>query len=168
MLDFLEEIEAAIPALRRYAYALLGDRDESEELVRSSLERALSRRAQCRRDGSVKLWLFCVLLNRYRETLRRGRPRLQVVRDTEPTEQKKSQTWGHNSNLAFSDMREAIANLPADQRVALLLASLEGMNCEETAQLLSIPRSTILSRNVRARATLRQLTEEEEPARSAS
>jgi len=167
MSDFLEEIEAAIPALRRYAYALLGDRDESEELVRSSLERALSRRAQCRRDGSVKMWLFCVLLNRYRETLRRGRPRLMVVNDAGEPGKPATQSWGHNTGAAFADMREAINHLPADQRVVLLLASLEGMNCEETAQLLSIPRPTVLSRNVRARNSLRQLTTEEEPARSA-
>jgi RNA polymerase sigma-70 factor (ECF subfamily) len=64
-------------------------------------------------------------------------------------------------------MREAIDRLPADQRVVMLLASLEGMNCEETAQLLSIPRPTVLARNVRARNSLRQLTSEEEPARSA-
>ena len=167
MLDFLEEIEAAIPALRRYAYALLGDRDESEELVRSSLERALSRRAQCRRDGSVKLWLFCVLLNRYRETLRRGRPRLMVVGDGDAPARRAPQAWGHNAAAAFGDMREAINHLPADQRVVLLLSSLEGMDCDETAQLLSIPRASVLSRNVHARSSLRQLTSEEEPARSA-
>jgi len=40
----LDQIEASIPALRRFARALVHDRDEADDLVQDCLERAVARR----------------------------------------------------------------------------------------------------------------------------
>ena len=56
-------IEPHIPALRRYAFALLRDRDRADDLVQDTLERALSRWLLRRADGDVRAWLFTIQRN---------------------------------------------------------------------------------------------------------
>lgn len=75
-MTILDEIEAAIPALRRYAHALTRDRDQADDLVQDTLERAIARRESWRGDGAVQGWLFRILLNRWRDLQRSpGAPR---------------------------------------------------------------------------------------------
>src|ERR1700743_1064678 len=69
-------IEPHIPALRRYAFALLRDRDRADDLVQDTLERALSRWLLRRADGDARAWLFSLQRNlpvsRWRSERRRG------------------------------------------------------------------------------------------------
>ena len=66
-------IEPHIPALRRYAFALLRDRDRADDLVQDTLERALSRWLLRRADGDVRAWLFTILRNQHVSSWRRDR-----------------------------------------------------------------------------------------------
>lgn len=160
-MSFLNEIEAAVPALRRYAHALLRDRDGADDLVQDCLERALSRRSQWRRDGSLNSWLFRILLNRFRDNYRKraGRPVLVSIDDvTEPP-----QSGGQEAGLALREVHDAMGRLPDDQRAALLLVCLEGFSLSEAAQILGIPEGTLASRLARARATLRAVTGRDRP-----
>lgn len=72
----LVQVEPLIPALRRYARALVRDRSAADDLVQDCLERAVSRWHQ-RRDGSVRAWLFTILHNlavsQFRQARARGR-----------------------------------------------------------------------------------------------
>ncbi len=67
MSDLAAEIERHIPALRRYAWALLRNQDAADDLVQDCLERALGRWHLRRRDASTRAWLFTVLRNQYPE-----------------------------------------------------------------------------------------------------
>ncbi|HBM61805.1 MAG TPA: RNA polymerase subunit sigma [Citreicella sp.] len=153
----LDEIEAAIPALRRYARALMRDRDRADDLVQDCLERAVASRHLWRGDGPVQAWLFRILINRYRDLQRRSPlpGHLVAIEDlvSEP-----AQCGGQEGALALREVQEAIARLPVDQREALLIVALEGRSFEEAASLLDIPKGTLMSRLARARATLRVLT----------
>ena len=75
MSNFLDEIEAAVPALRRYARALTRDADRADDLVQDTLERAIRKRALWRPTGPLQAWLFRMLLNIYRNDLRGQRRR---------------------------------------------------------------------------------------------
>src|ERR1700756_1819428 len=74
--DMLHQVEPLIPALRRYARALMRDRANADDLVQDCLERAVSRWYQ-RRDGDVRSWLFTILHNlaisQFRQLATRGR-----------------------------------------------------------------------------------------------
>ena len=59
-------------------------------------------------------------------------------------------------------LREAIRDLPSEQRDALTLTQLEGRSYEETARLLSVTEGTVKSRVNRARTRLRELFSAEE------
>lgn len=153
----LDEIEAAIPALRRFAGALLRDRVAADDLVQDCLERALARRAAWRGEGSVRAWMFRILVNLHRDALRRhaGGAHLNVVGDGIAELSGPGPQEGH---MALREVQAAIARLPEDQRQALLLVALEGMALAEAAAVLGLAEGTLASRLARARAALRAAT----------
>ena len=51
-----------IPNLRRYARALVGDRDGADDLVQDTLERAV-RKFHLWRPGDLRAWLFSIMHN---------------------------------------------------------------------------------------------------------
>ena len=62
MSDLLHLVEPVIPALRRYARALVRNRAAADDLVQDCLERAISHWNQ-RREGDPRPWLFTILHN---------------------------------------------------------------------------------------------------------
>lgn len=157
MMNILDEIEAAIPALRRYAHALMRDCAAAEDLVQDCLERALARRSEWRGDGSVKAWMFRILLNRHRDLLRLA-PRPSHLVPVSELQRELSRPGGQDSHMALTEVRAAIGRLPEDQRRVLLLVALEGMTLAEAARALELPEGTVASRLGRARAALRTMT----------
>ena len=156
MVDILHEIEAAVPALRRYARALTRDIDRADDLVQDCLERALAKRGLFRPRGPVRAWLFTILVNLHRNGLRSARRRGEMVDfDSIPEPAVPPAQPGH---LALAELDRAIGTLPLEQKEALLLVTLEGLPYQEAATILDIPLGTLMSRLGRARATLKTLT----------
>ena len=153
-MTFPDEIEACLPSLRRYAFALLRNRDAADDLVQDTVERALSRRHLWRGDGPLRAWLFRILLNRFRDDRRRDRASLAVV----GTMIEPPVSGGQDDHLDLREVHEAMGRLPPDQRAALLLVGLEGMSLGEAARILEVPEGTLASRLGRARAELRAMT----------
>lgn len=156
-MDFLDEIEASVPALRRYARALTRNADRADDLVQDCLERAIRKRSLFQPTGPVQAWLFRILINIWRNDLRFERRRGdQLPIDSLIAEP--SVAPAQPGRIALSEMSRAIDRLPDDQREALLLVVLEGMSYHEAAGVLGIPDGTLMSRLSRARAGLRALT----------
>lgn len=156
MSDFLDQVEASVPALRRYARALTRDIDLADDLVQDCLERAIARRGLFRPTGPVRAWLFTILLNLHRNGLRATRRRGPMV-DIElvPEPATPAPQPGH---VALAELARAIDTLPLDQKEALLLVTLEGLPYQEAADILKVPLGTLMSRLGRARAALRLIT----------
>lgn len=158
MTQFLDEIEKHIPALRRYARSLTRNSDRADDLVQDCLERAIRKKSLWQPTGSLKAWLFRILLNIYRNDLRRMRHTAHEALDTLPVEPSTPAPQG--DRLALAEVSRAMDKLPDEQREALLLVVLEGMSYAEAAKALAIPAGTLMSRLSRARATLKKLTNE--------
>ncbi len=154
-MSVLDEIEAAIPRLRRAAEALTRNAVEAEDLVQDSLERALARRHHWRGDGPVAAWIWKIMLNIHRDRLRRPASHLVVVGEFP---QVAALGGGPDERLALAEVRRAMERLPGDQLQALVLVALEGMSLRDAAALLSVPEGTLVSRLGRARAGLRAMT----------
>ena len=76
MTDMMRLIEPLIPALRRYARALLRNPTDADDLVQVCLERAIGRWHQRQADGDARTWLFAIVHNlavtQMRQRARRG------------------------------------------------------------------------------------------------
>ena len=144
-------IEPMIPALRRYARALLHDRTAADDLVQDCLERAVGRWHQRRADGDARSWMFTILhnlaLNRMRQTARRGRH----VHIEEADEAVLSRPPLQEDGLLRRDLRQALNDLPEEQRSVLLLVAVEGLSYADAAAVLDLPVGTVTSRLARAR-----------------
>lgn len=156
-MPFLDQIEAAIPGLRAYARALTRDREVADDLVQDTLEAALARQAQWRGDGPLRALLARILMNRFRDGLRRKRPETTVL-TLVPDPADLSATRAAEGRLALAEVHAAMGRLPEDQRAALLLVALEGMSLAEAASVLGCAEGTLASRLARGRAALRQMT----------
>lgn len=152
-MTFLHEVEAAIPALRRYALALARDPDRADDLVQDCLERALARRHLWRAEGPVRSWMFAILLNLLRDEERRRPSRGHLV----PIEELAAvgRPGGQEARLAWGEMLRALDRLPPDQRRALLIVTVGGLSLAEAAAATGVPEGTLVSRLGRARAALR-------------
>src|SRR2546428_11643050 len=82
MAGFRYNVQAAIPALRRYARALTRNADIADDLVQDTLVRAL-RSEHLFHGGDVRSWLYTILTNLNRNRLRSlaRRPALSPIED---------------------------------------------------------------------------------------
>ena len=156
-MDFLDELEGCIPALRRYARALTRDADQADDLVQDCIERAIRKQRLWSPTGPLRSWLFKILLNLYRNELRTDRRRGEHV-PVETLLVEPAVAPAQPGRIALSEMARAIDTLAAEQREALLLVVLEGMSYADAADAIGIPIGTLMSRLGRARAALRTLT----------
>ncbi len=159
MNDLMLLLEPLIPALRRYASALMRERAAADDLVQDCLERAIGRWHQRRPDGDVRTWLFTILHNlavsRMRQAVRRGP---HTTLDDAP-EAATGRPATQESALRHRDLLRGLAALPDPQRAVLLLVGVEDLSYAEAARVLDIPVGTVMSRLSRAREKLLQAME---------
>jgi RNA polymerase sigma factor (sigma-70 family) len=155
MKDMLLQVEPLLPALRRYARALVRNRANADDLVQDCLERAVSRWYQ-RREGSVRAWLFTIVhnlaINQFRQSASRG----GHVRIDEANENEFGEAATQERRLLCQDVLNKLARLPEDQRAVLLLVAVEDLSYVDAAKVLDIPVGTVMSRLSRARERLQQ------------
>ncbi|CAN7184679.1 RNA polymerase sigma factor [Pseudorhodoferax sp. LjRoot39] len=148
------EIVACIPGLRRYARALVSDRDRADDLVQDTLERAWSRWAMWQRRGEVRAWLFGIMHNQFIDRLRAQRSRPEDSAGDALPEQ--PQRPLQNDALELRDLDRVLQRLPPEQREVLLLVAVEELSYQEVAGAIGVPLGTVMSRLSRARARLQE------------
>jgi len=145
-----------LPRLRRYARALAGNRDDADDLVQDTLERAWSRSGLWRGVADMRAWLFAIMHNLHVDGVRRPRPQT-VDQDEDFLEFASPPTQGER--LDVLDLQAALDLLPIEQKEILLLVALEDMAYADVAATLGIPIGTVMSRLSRGRERLRALME---------
>ena len=158
MSTFKQNIEACIPALRRYGRALTRDAETADDLVQDTLVRAL-RSEHLFHGGDIRAWRFTNLTNLNRNRLRSlaRRPTTAQLDDDDATDSAGPEAGGR-------DIERALALLVDDQRQALLLVTLEGLSYREVAEVQGVPIGTVMSRLARARAQVKAYLDGERPA----
>jgi len=154
MEDMIRVIEPLIPALRRYARALLRDRSAADDLVQDCLERAIGRWHQRRADGDPRTWMFAILHNLAMTRLHRAAGRPPHIGIEEVGEAGLAVSARQEDLLRYQDLLAKVAQLPDEQRTVLLLVTVEELSYAETAKVLDIPVGTVMSRLSRARERL--------------
>ncbi len=155
--DFRQRVEAAIPALRRYARALTRDAETADDIVQDTLVRAL-RSEHLFHGGDVRAWLYTILTNLNRNRLRTlsRRPTLTPIKDGDAAIT--------GPDTGSRDIARALDDLAEEQRSALLLVVLEGLTYREVAEVQGVPIGTVMSRLARARMQIKAYLDGERPA----
>lgn len=155
MSDFATDLEACLPDLWRYAMSLTRDRDLADDIVQDCLERAWRKRWLRRASLPMKPWLMKILLNTWRNHLRRAPVRAASQHVELTPEMAPALAATPEERLHLQDVARRVVGLPDDQREALLMVVVGGMSYADAAETLGVPQGTLMSRLSRARARLR-------------
>lgn len=154
-----------IPSLRRYARALTGDAWMADDLVQDTLERACSKWRLWLAGSDLRAWLFTLMHNIYVNQVRSA-VRQTAAGTTVSVDDVAHELVAPDGDTGQSlDLQRCLLRLPQDQRIVLLLLSLEDLSYLEVAQITGVPVGTVMSRLSRARSRLRELMDS--PARPA-
>lgn len=164
---FRRRLLDAIPRLRRYARSLAFEPADADDLVQSTLERALVRWQQFDSGRDMLVWLLSIAHNAHLD----GRRREARMQPTDPAELERAhdELAGHpGTDVGLRlDLLAALDRLAPEQRAPLLLVCVEQLSYAEVAQALGVPVGTVMSRVYRARAALRRFLEAPERAAAA-
>ena len=127
-----DSILAAIPNLRAFAISLSGNVDRADDLVQET-----------------------ILRNLFRSEYRKRRREVEDATGMYAESMKSQPEQG--SRLEFEELRTALAQLPDDQREAVILVGASGFSYEEAAAICGCAVGTIKSRVNRARNRLAEL-----------
>ena len=152
--EFTIALMAQLPALRRYAMALVGSVAAADDLVQDCIERALRQASKLEDRKRIGGWLRSILHNLYIDDIRRIR-RQGVKVDLADVENSFSVVTPSRDHAAVIDLQRAMASMTFEHRQILLLVGLEGLNYREVADELAVPMGTVMSRLARARERLR-------------
>ncbi len=141
-----------IPNLRRYARALVGDRDGADDLVQDTLERAV-RKFHLWRPGDLRAWLFSIMHNVFVNQLKARR----IAPEVEIDENALAAPIPAVTSVDVIDLQRALFCLAPEQREVVLLIALEDMTYADVSRALGIPIGTVMSRLSRGRERLRRL-----------
>ena len=158
----------ALPYMRElYAGALRMTRNPSdaEDLVQDTFLRAYRGFAGFEPGTNLRAWLYRILTNAYINTYRKRQREPQTVSDDEVPEWYLYEKLGGDGaeasaearvleSLPDEDVQEALAALPDQFRMAVLLADVEGFSYKEIADILGVPMGTVMSRLHRGRRAL--------------
>ncbi len=162
---FSELVKRHRDRLWAVAMRTTGDPEEAADAVQDALISAYRRADQFRGDSAVTTWLHRIVVNASLDRMRR-----RAVRPWVPLPEESGES-GHRAVLADEaalvdprdamearetslEIQAALAELPPDQRAAVVLVDLEGYPVEEAARILDCPTGTVKSRCFRGRAKL--------------
>ncbi|MFF4339514.1 RNA polymerase sigma factor SigM [Kitasatospora sp. NPDC001540] len=143
------------------AVRTLGDREEAADALQDALVSAFRAAAGFQGRSAVTTWLHRIVVNACLDRARRS-----AVRRAEPLDQRPGGTAeralgsaeGAERHAERAETRrevaEALAELPAEQRAALVLVDMQGYPVAEAAEVLGVPVGTVKSRCARGRARL--------------
>lgn len=155
MPDPRDELVDHLPAMRAFAMSLTRNSATADDMVQDTLVKAWTNIGKFEAGTNLRAWLFTILRNTYYSSRRKARREVADV-DGVFTESL-SQKPDHDGRLQMADFQAAFAQLPDEQREALILVGASGFAYEEAAEMCGVAVGTIKSRVNRARARLAEL-----------
>ena len=159
--DLREGMLRSIPSLRAFAISLTGNIDQADDLVQEAMVRGLTYINQFQPGTNIQAWLFTILRNQFHTFYRKRR--LEVEDPDGGTAARLAVPPEQDGHVDVGDLKAALAQLPIDQREALLLVGPQGFSYEEAAAICGARIGTIKSRVNRARTRLADLLGIESP-----
>ena len=151
------------------AYRQIGRDEDARDVCQDTFLRAYRALNGFRGQAKFSSWLYRIALNLCRDWMRRERrtPVVQAPEDMdlmdlaaarEPSESIEDRVGRHDLTRA---VERAMALLPEEQRLAIVLKEYQGLTFAEIADVLGVPLSTVKTRLYRGLVQLRQRLEHE-------
>jgi RNA polymerase sigma-70 factor (ECF subfamily) len=166
---FEEEALGLSDQVYRVARRLVGSREEAEDLVQQTYERAFRSWKQFTPGTNLRAWLLRILTNL---NIDRGR-RQQRTPQTTPLDNEAGDYFLYNKlesqvpeanpdeervieRLSQDSIVDALAEVPHDFRDVIVLVDIGEFSYADAAQILDIPMGTVMSRLHRGRRILKK------------
>lgn len=155
--------------LFRTAWSILKQRSEAEEAVQTAYLSAFAKIGTFEGRSSLSTWLTRIVINealgRRRSEARRRRyfeqEGIAVLDAYRENFMRGSETESPDAAIAREQIRklleQAVSNLPDGFRTVFVLRDVEGLDNEETAEILGVPAATVKTRLFRARRRLQEM-----------
>jgi RNA polymerase sigma factor (sigma-70 family) len=140
------------------AYRLTGNSDDAQDLVQEVLLK-VRKGLETYKPGSLEGWLSRITTNTFLDETRRRRRR---PADQFPDDPDRVLPPGPAADVALAaealpdDLQQALARLPEEYRVAVVLCDVVGLSYQEIGEALDVPVGTVRSRIHRGRSLLRK------------
>lgn len=162
---FKELVERYQKRAYLFARGMVHNTDDAYDLSQEAFVRVYKHLKRFDYAYPFRVWLFHILANLCKNHLRQRKTRDNVVTDTgEEMPEGVSQTG--NPDIVFdrtetqSQVWEGIGKLPEKFREIIILSHFQEMSYDQMAQVLEIPRGSVMSRLYYARLKLREILEE--------
>jgi RNA polymerase sigma-70 factor (ECF subfamily) len=154
-----------MPELYAAAMRLTRNPSDAEDLLQEAYLRAYRGFGSFQEGTNLRAWLYRILTNAYINTYRKRQREPQTISADDAPEwylyDQLAETGGEPSaetevleSLPDAEVQDALAELPEQFRMAVLLADVEGFSYKEIAEILDIPIGTVMSRLHRGRRAL--------------
>ena len=151
---FTELVRRHRDRLWAVAMRTLGDREEASDALQDALISAFRNAASYRGEAAVTTWLHRVVVNACLDRVRRRKARPSVpLGDLEVSSARDDQAAVEARIIVHA----ALAKLPEQQRLAIVLVDLQELSVAEAAAVLGVAEGTIKSRCSRGRTELARL-----------
>jgi RNA polymerase sigma-70 factor (ECF subfamily) len=169
--DFLRGDRAAFDEIVRrhedaiFAVALrmMGQRADAMDAVQETFIAVFRRAHSYRGEAAFSTWLHRIAINACKDLIRKRRR--FTLEDDEAPERPDPGGDVASQVVAHVDLAAALATLPEDQRVAVVMFDLGGIPYEEIARETSTNIGTVKSRISRGRRALAEAMEQAAPSR---
>jgi RNA polymerase sigma-70 factor, ECF subfamily len=164
--DFEREAMPHLPALYGAALRLGRSEGDAEDLVQETLLRAYRFFDTFEAGTNCKAWLFRILTNVFRNRYREREREQEILGEAESSEANLGQFVAEGprdsetallGRMVSADVEHALATIPAEFRLAVVLADLEDFSYKEIAEIMDCPAGTVMSRLYRGRKMLQKL-----------
>jgi RNA polymerase sigma factor (sigma-70 family) len=134
----------------RYAYAVLGNHADAEDVTQTTFVNALRALERGERPRKPSNWLITITHNIVRQRFRQQQSRpaeVELIRDV-------AQEQEESNGPSMEELVRALQRIPQSQREALVLRELEGRSYDEIAETLHLTKSALETLLFRARRSL--------------
>ena len=149
------------------AYRTLGREEEARDVVQETFLRAFRGLKNFRGQAKFSSWIYRIALNLCRDWMRRERRApiaptpegvdlVELAAEQEPAESIEDLVARHDMSRVVA---RAMARLPDEQRMAIILKEYHGMTFQEIADLQGCPLSTVKTRLYQGLSVLRRQLE---------
>ena len=147
------ELMTEAEKLRKFAYRLTQNMPDAEDLLQSTLLRAIEKKEQFKEGTKLFSWTSKIMYNMFVSNYRR-KVKFETQYDPESFIEKEEIEACQETKMEFTEVQNAMNNISSDHRSILIMVCIKGMAYAEVAEELNVPIGTVRSRLSRARESL--------------